>query len=313
MVTVVEGGVQGGAHGIKGKGFDIIGGQLFGVGGGQALDAPEVIIDQADLHAGCGTLLQDLQNGIPHQPLFKDEVFKEDEFFGTGQLLLQRPEKILTEGEVFHRGTAVDRIAGDPAHIVGLHTEAGMLGQQRRRIAGLLLIQGGELPAVRRHPFPVVAGQRLIAEFKVENAAQNRQGHDKDDPGDFIGGVIILGDKPDNNGKAQQHKGKVQVVGKSADIEQDHGENAKLHDDQQREPEGPADQKTQDLFHLCTAFVGEFQYYFTTSAKGCQTPDLGVAKRPKGEYNGGEKRRTVPCGANGQGSRDSGRCAILSS
>ena len=101
---------------------------------------------------------------------------------------------------------------------------------------------------------PVAVGQCFIAELEVEEPAHHRQRHDEDDPGDLVGGVIILGDQPDDNDKAEQHKGGVKIGGVVADIEQDNGEDADLDHDEQREPEHPADEEAQYFFHAAPPF-----------------------------------------------------------
>ena len=71
------------------------------------------------------------------------------------------------------------------------------LSGKERRVGRFI---GGDL-------LPVAVGQCFIAELEVEEPAHHRQCHDEDDPGDLVGGVIILGDQPDDNDKAEQHKG----------------------------------------------------------------------------------------------------------
>ena len=254
VVAVIKAGIHAGAHGVIRNSLDIEAGQFLGIAGGKPLNAAEVIVDDADLHPGGGPLPQNFQDGIPHQAFFEDEILEEDEFLGLGQLPHQLAEEILAQRGVFHLGAAIDREAGDIADIIGEDAAVGGLLQQG---GGVAFLSGKERRVGRfigGDLLPVAVGQCFIAELEVEEPAHHRQRHDEDDPSDLVGGVIILGDQPDDNDKAEQHKGGVKIGGVAADIEQDNGEDADLDHDEQREPEYPADEEAQYFFHAAPPF-----------------------------------------------------------
>ena len=171
VIAIVQAGVHTGAQEIEGNCLDVVGGKLPRIGSGKTADTAEVIVDETDLDAGGSTFLEELQNGIPHETFFDDEIFEEDEFLCTGQLLAQHSEKILAQRGIFHLRAGICGIAGNPADIIGLDAEFGVGFHKCRGIACLLGIEGSVRPAVCLCLFAVAAGDRLIAEFKVEKAA----------------------------------------------------------------------------------------------------------------------------------------------
>ena len=173
-----------------------------------------------------------------------------------GQLLLQLLEKVLAQWRVFHLGIAVSGECRNLPDIIGLHAVLGVLLQQPVGIADFFGKQYGMLLMMGSGLFPKTAGHAFVAELEIKQPPEQRHCQDQDDPGDLIGGVVIFGGQPHDDGQTKQLKRSIDVSGEAADIkQQDHG-NGDLQDNQQRKPKNPTDQKAQYFFHLHTLLPG---------------------------------------------------------
>ena len=162
-----------------------------------------------------------------------------------GQLLLQLLEKVLAQWRVFHPGIAVSGECRNLPDIIGLHAVLGVLLQQPVGIAALFGKQYGMLLMMGSGLFPKTAGHAFVAELEIKQPPEQRHCQDQDDPGDLIGGVVIFGGQPHDDGQTKQLKRSIDGSGEAADIKQQDRGNGDLQDNQQRKPKNPTDQKAQ--------------------------------------------------------------------
>ena len=95
VVPVVQPQGHNGNEAVEHPALDAPGGQLLVVVPGEAEDAAHIVIDQPDLHALGGLLLQNVQDAVPKDAGLEDEVLQEDEPLCLLQLDQHLPELVL--------------------------------------------------------------------------------------------------------------------------------------------------------------------------------------------------------------------------
>ena len=148
------------------------------------------------------------------------------------QLLQEAPEFHLPQGKVLRLGVLVWRSPGHPPDVLRLVQGVGGEGPQ------LLLAGGGDkgdpgkvfLHFRKTLLFP--AAEAVPPKEEVEDTAKNRGNKDRDDPGDFIGGVAAVVDDVQDHRQAYRYADPVKIDEVVFKPEQQHQEDDHL--DQKR-------------------------------------------------------------------------------
>jgi len=85
-----------------------------------------VIIDQTDVQPFLNFLLQNIQNGSPHDPIMDNKIFNKNVMLRLLQFLHKNREHIVSHLEIFRCGVSMGRIAGIPIYIVRLIAGRGI-------------------------------------------------------------------------------------------------------------------------------------------------------------------------------------------
>ena len=138
---------------------------------------------------------EDREDRVPHCPLFQDKVLEEDVVLRLFQLLQHPLPAHLAGRVVFAGGAAVRRAVGPPLDIMGLQAGVGLGRHHLFQHRLIRLVIPHHILGDLGHLFAGMAGKLVEAEQQVKGPAKNRQRHNLDNPGDFIGGVGAAGDK----------------------------------------------------------------------------------------------------------------------
>ena len=248
VVTVVQTQGHDRNEAVEYPALDAPGGQLLVVVPGEAEDTAHVVIDQPDLHALGGLLLQNVQDAVPKDAGLEDEVLQEDVPLCLLQLLQHPGKDQIAQGEVFRLCVGIGGAVGEALQIAGL---PGSVLPQGEQVIGLEVLPQVFLRLLGHaaHPAADPLGDVPAAHQQIEDAAEYREGEDEQQPGDLIGGLDTAAQDQQGGDHADGDAAPVEaadIFGKN--IDHDHQRD---HLGQQGEghKNGAVKQDIQDLFH----------------------------------------------------------------
>ena len=204
------------------------------------------VIEKTHLHAGGGLFLQDLQNGGPHFPVQKGEIFHENEGLRPAQLLQQGAVHGLAAGIIPDLRIVIDRemtvfikIMGQ---IGGLRTRIPKPRAHRFVLPGVVL---HFLIQIQKQPVDDLRGD-LIFQKNIEQHAEDGEKQDGKHPGKLVGRIPLPVDDHDEGKQSEQRDSPVgigKILAQSA--EQDE-KDQELNDEQQHDHGGAAEQEPFD-------------------------------------------------------------------
>ena len=248
VVPVVQPQGHNGNEAVEHPALDAPGGQLLVVVPGEAEDAAHIVIDQPDLHALGGLLLQNVQDAVPKDAGLEDEVLQEDVPLRLLQLLQHPGKNQIAQGEVFCLCVGIGGTVGKALQIAGL---PGGILPQGEQVVGLEVLPQVLLRLLGHaaHPAADPLWDVSAAHQQIEDAAEHREGEDEQQPGDLIGGLDAAAQDQQSGNHADGDAAPVEAVdilGKNVDHDhqRDHlGQQGEGHQD------GAVKQDIEDLFH----------------------------------------------------------------
>ena len=170
--------------------------------GGQGRNRANVVVDHAHIYALSHFPLQNFKDCVPHHTFFNDEIFKKDKFLRLPQFFAHRGKHLFAHAEIPGLRIGPRRHAIEGIDISGARSVARILLRQFLRSRGTQVIGkllGGRLIFMLR----ARTVERRIAPQQIKQAAKQGQHQNNNDPGDFIGRIVIFTHQPDHNGKAE--------------------------------------------------------------------------------------------------------------
>ena len=247
MVPVVLHRGQYGPDLIEGPAADAVFFQRIRVTPGIA-EGTGPVIEKTHLHAGGGLFLQDLQNGGPHFPVQKGEIFHENEGLRPAQLLQQRAVHVLAAGIIPDLRIVIDRemavfikIMGQ---IGGLRTRIPKPRAHRFVLPGVVL---HFLIQIQKQPVDDLRGD-LIFQKNIEQHAEDGEKQDGKHPGKLIGRIPLPVDDHDEGKQSEQRNPPVGIGKIPAQPAEQDEKDQELDDEQQYHHCGTAEQEPFDPF-----------------------------------------------------------------
>ena len=133
--------IMGGNHRTdRGKGFcaDAVLGKEVRIAEGELVELAHAVVHHADIHALARLSDQRLQDLSPHEALFDDEEFKEDELLRLLQLFEYGGEGVLSGGIIGRLGAVADRKASAAVQVSGQVVGAFAVAAQSVHYGGIL-------------------------------------------------------------------------------------------------------------------------------------------------------------------------------
>ena len=193
VVAVVLNGVQDGDKTVKRGATDAVRSHFFDEIQGETEKTAHIVVEDTNVHALRGFLLQDRIDGIPHLTVFDDEGFDEDIAFRFFKVGKKRFPKILTGGKMAGLRIFIDGIAGiffqifDLTRMVGRLLRGFFIDGGCERIGGLCLLRK------RFNGANELFGAGLISEQQIKNAAEYGEYQNDKDPRQLIRLLGALG------------------------------------------------------------------------------------------------------------------------
>lgn len=211
VAVVVVGGDQGAQRGVHAA-ADAKLFQLPGVLVGQLVEGAGAVVENADLYALLGLLLQDLEDAAPHVALVDDKVLHKDEAFGAFQLCQHGFESFFTDGVIVRAGVLPGGKVSRPLQVGGQTGQAGVCFLQ----AAVDFRLGGEETGGLPIDFLQAGPDQTVAQFfvykEVKGNGKDRGQHNQEDPGDFGIGIPGAVDHDEGHDKAQQQGAAVDKI-----------------------------------------------------------------------------------------------------
>ena len=228
VVAVVHPQVDNRDEGVEDAGPDAVGLQQLVIPVRELENRTQVVIDDPDVDPFGGFAAEDREDRVPHCPLLQDEVLEEDVVLRLFQLLKHPLPAHLAGGVVFAGGAAVRRAVGPPLDIMGLQAGVGLGRHHLFQHRLIRLVIPHHILGDLGHLFAGMAGKLVEAEQQVKGPAKNRQRHNQDNPGDFIGGVGAAGDDREDGHQAAKEGNAVENHRIMAETEEKEGEHRDL-------------------------------------------------------------------------------------
>ena len=159
--------------------------------------------------------------------MLDDEIFQLDKFLCAAKLLQQPCKELFSAGKVFRFGVLVKLKSRYIVDVVCLSGKGIMIFPQpfQRLTVSAALGQGtvvlmqqgiGIAFDLARHP----ASMHLTSEDEIEHAADERNSHNNNDPGNFKGGVILPGEDVQHHQNADDIKDNADPIAHGTDLDQ---------------------------------------------------------------------------------------------
>ena len=192
VIPVVLVGGQHRAHRGEHLAADAHGLQFRRVAVGQKGQTAHAVVHDADLHPLSGLLLQNLQDGLPHDALADDEILQKDKMPGSPQLALQLLKFVLPQGKIRDRRVLVGGISAPAVHVPQKGAPRRVVLRKIPLRPGILGQIGAGLPRHLADPRRHQPGGNLQLHKQVEKGAEHRQGQHRDHPGDLVLRALLL-------------------------------------------------------------------------------------------------------------------------
>ena len=149
----------------------------------------ETVVDDTDVHAGGGFLLQDIKDRPPHYPIVDDKIFDIYIMLCLFQLLHQDREHIVSHLKIFRSSILIYREPGITVDVFRLNGggRAGLC-DLLHDLRILLKIRHAFLLYLRVM-FLHLLGDTGFTEQDIKDKTENRHRHDQHGPSQFIGRI----------------------------------------------------------------------------------------------------------------------------
>ena len=196
VITVVHDHVQHRPELIKGRAADPVTLKRPVILRRQCIDTPEIVVDQADLHAHCRLFLQHLQDRIPHISLGNNKVLHENIVFRLFQFLQILREPVLADRVIFRLCVGEQRRMGIFCKVAALPGDPGILLLQSIDLGILFLYDTLIFNQNFVVGYPELMRQPGMSEYRIQNDANDREHQDTECPHQLISRIQILAYQP---------------------------------------------------------------------------------------------------------------------
>ena len=247
VIAVVCGGVEPWTERVEDTDLKSLLPQIVGVEGRQGGNTADIIVKDAYLYPVGTLVFQNFEDGVPHLSVLYDEIFQQDKFLCAAKLLQQPCKELFPAGKVFRFSVLVKLKSRYVVDVVCLSGKGIMIFPQpfQRLTVSAALGQGtmvlmqqgvGIAFDLARHP----ASMHLASEDEIEHAADERNSHNDNDPGNFKGGVILPGEDVQHHQNADDIKDNADPIAHGTDLDQKKQQQKKLDKNQHADDEQSA-------------------------------------------------------------------------
>ena len=169
-------------------------------------DASQVVVHKTHVQSGLRLFDEDFPDASPHLSFTHDEEFHKNKMLRLFQFLQKIPVQLLSYLIIAGRRPPVYRVSACHGGVAHLSLDPAVQGPDllhHVRILQKLVFRADALPL---HLPAHVPGRPLVAHSQVKQAAQDRQGHNQNNPCHLIGRVVVPVDDPEHSQQAYYGK-----------------------------------------------------------------------------------------------------------
>src|SRR5690554_3704423 len=168
---------------------------------------PHIVVDHPYIQTLPDLPHKNFKHPVPHYTLLNYKVLKEYVTLCLLHFLEHGIKHFLTKGVVFCHGIPIERVVALRVHIPGC--TRGPLVNRFKTFSGFTVLnqQWKYLFVLICKPCAHKSGGPLVSKDQIEQSPKNRQGHNKDYPADFVGGILLLHVQEQDHQNTENRKG----------------------------------------------------------------------------------------------------------